>query len=77
MNKLDIDLKRGLLGIASDLKWSAVELSRIAERLRLAGNEPDAQALLRMCAVFRADEDWLAGYAAEVAERGVVLGKVD
>ena len=27
------DLKRDLQGIASDLKWSAVELKRIAERL--------------------------------------------
>ena len=77
MNKLDIDLKRGLLGIASDLKWSAVELSRIAARLRLAGNEPDAQALLRMCAVFRADEDRLAGYMDEIAERGIVRGKAE
>lgn len=60
------DLKRDLQGIASDLKWSAVELMRIAERLSLAGNEADAQAVLRMCTVFHADEDRLAGYAEEV-----------
>jgi hypothetical protein len=77
LNKLDIDLKRDLQGIASDLKWSAVELSRVAERLRLAGNEPDAQALLRMCAVFRVDEERLAGYVDEIAERGIVRGKTE
>lgn len=60
------DLKRDPQGIASDLKWSAVELMRIAERLSLAGNEADAQAALRMCNVFHAGEDKLAGYAAEV-----------
>jgi len=60
------DLKRDLQGIASDLKWSAVELMRIAERLSLAGNEADAQAALRMCTVLHAGEDKLAGYADEV-----------
>ncbi len=66
LTKPNQDLKRDLQGIASDLKWSAVELMRIAERLSLAGNEVDAQAVLRMCTVFHADEDRLAGYADEV-----------
>ena len=66
LNKPNQDLKRDLQGIASDLKWSAVELMRIAERLSLAGNEADAQAALKMCTVFHADEDRLAGYADEV-----------
>lgn len=77
LSKPNQDLKRDLQGIASDMKWSAVELSRIAERLRLAGNEPDAQALLRMCAVFRADEDRLAGYVDEIAERRIGRGKAE
>lgn len=51
LNKPEQNLKRDLQGIASDLKWSAVELMRIAERLSLAGNEADAQAVLRMCTV--------------------------
>lgn len=29
---------RDLVGISSDLKWSSVELSRIADRLEAAGN---------------------------------------
>ena len=66
LTKPSQDLKRYLQGIASDLKWSAVELMRIAERLSLARNEADAQAVLRMCTVLHADEDRLAGYADEV-----------
>ena len=66
LTKPNQDLKRDLQGIASDLKWSAVELLRVAERLSLAGNEADAQAVLRMCTVFHADEDRLAGYADAV-----------
>lgn len=71
LTKPNQDLKRDLQGIASDLKWSAVELMRIAERLSLAGNEADAQAVLRMCNVFHDGEDRLVGYAAEV-EIGLV-----
>ena len=67
LNKEEQDLKRDLQGIASDLKWSAVELTRIAERLSQSGNDLDAQAVLRMCAVFQAGEDRLAGYAVEIA----------
>jgi hypothetical protein len=71
LTKPNQDLKRDLQGIASDLKWSAVELLRIAERLSQAENEADAQAVLRMCTVFQAGEDRLVGYAAEV-EIGLV-----
>ena len=66
LDKPNQDLKRDLQGIASDLKWSAVELMRIAERLSLAGNEADAQAVLKMCTVFHDGEDRLVGYADEV-----------
>ena len=45
LTKPNQDLKRDLQGVASDLKWSAVEMMRIAERLSLAGNEADAQAV--------------------------------
>lgn len=69
------DLKRDLQGIASDLKWSAVELKRIAERLSQSGHEADAQAVLKMCAVFHAGEDRLAGYADEV-KAGMVVRKM-
>ena len=51
LNKPEQDLKRDLQGVASDLKWSAVELMRVAERLSQAGNEADAQAVLRISAL--------------------------
>lgn len=66
--------KRDLQGISSDLKWSAVDLKRIAERLSQSGHEVDAQAVLKMCAVLHADEDRLAGYAAEIAGGRIVRG---
>lgn len=71
LNKPEQDRKRDLQGIASDLKWSAVELKRIAERLSQSGHEADAQAVLKMCTVFQAGEDRLAGYADEV-KAGVI-----
>ena len=75
LNKPEQDLKRDLQGIASDLKWSTVELMRIAERLSLAGNEADAQAVLRMCQIFQTDEDRLTAYADEVKAGRIVRGK--
>ena len=75
LTKPNQELKRDLQGIASDLKWSAVELKRIAERLSQSGHEADAQAVLKMCTVFQAGEDRLAGYAAEIAGARIVWGK--
>lgn len=75
-NKLEQDLKRDLQGVASDLKWSAVELMRIAERLSLASNEPDAQAIMRMITIFHNDEDRLTAYTDEVKMGRIVRGGV-
>ncbi|CAE6906198.1 conserved protein of unknown function [Pseudomonas marincola] len=75
LNKPEQELKRDLQGIASDLKWSAVELMRIAERLSQAGNEADAQAVLKMCAVFNAAEDKLAVLVQDVNEERIVRAK--
>ena len=66
LSQPDQNLKRDLQGIASDLKWSAVELKRIAERLSQSGHEADAQAVLKMCTVFHAGEDRLTIYSNEV-----------
>ena len=71
------DLKRDLQGIASDLKWSAVELKRIAERLSQSGHEAGAQALLKMCTVFHAGEDRLVGYADEVKAGNIKRSKLE
>jgi hypothetical protein len=59
-------LRRDLQGVASDLRWSSVELLRIAQQLRLAGNDVDAQATQKLCELFQGDEERLAGYAEEV-----------
>ncbi|PKH18828.1 hypothetical protein [Pseudomonas fluorescens] len=74
LTKPNQDLKRDLQGVASDLKWSAVELMRIAERLSLAGNEADAQGALRMCTIFHAGEDKLVGYADQVKAGRILRG---
>jgi len=65
-------LRRDLQGVAADLKWSAVELVRIAERLSQAGNEPDAQALHRMIAVFQREEGRLSTILNEIAAGRIV-----
>ncbi|MCP1510986.1 hypothetical protein [Pseudomonas rhodesiae] len=72
LTKPNQDLKRDLQGVASDLKWTAVELMRIAERLSLAGNDAGAQAVLKMCAVLHADEDRLTSYADEVKAGSII-----
>ncbi|BCS45181.1 hypothetical protein ALQ89_00486 [Pseudomonas amygdali pv. tabaci] len=51
-----------------------MDLLRIVERLILAGNEPDAQAILKMIILFQADEDKLAGYVDEV-KAGMIIRK--
>lgn len=65
LDKSSKELRRNLQGLASDLKWSAVELKRIAERISLTGNDADAQAVLRMCRIFQDGEERLTGYAEE------------
>ncbi|MCQ3032535.1 hypothetical protein NLO88_17930 [Pseudomonas syringae] len=62
---------RDLVGISSDLKWSSVELSRIADRLEAAGNSADAQAILRMIQVFQDGEKRLALIANTVKSGAV------
>lgn len=47
LNESEQALRRDLQGLASDLRWSAVELLRVAEQLRRTGNEIDAQAVQR------------------------------
>ncbi|MFS1289416.1 hypothetical protein ACLRDI_17030 [Pseudomonas piscis] len=66
LNDVEQSLRRDLQGTASDLRWSAVELRRIAELLRQAGNGADAEALVRMCRLFQDDEERLVAYADEV-----------
>ena len=65
-------LRRDLQGLAADLKWSAVELVRIAYRLSQAGNEPDAQALHHMIAMFQREESKLSSIVTEIVAGRIV-----
>ncbi|MGH8386066.1 MAG: hypothetical protein ACRESJ_11305 [Pseudomonas sp.] len=75
LNEDEQALRRDLQGLASDLRWSAVELLRIAEQLRQAGNEVDAQAVQRLCDLFQGDEQRLLGYAEEVKAKVISRNK--
>jgi len=71
LNESENELRRDLQSVASDLRWSAVELLRLADQLKLAGNDVDAQAVLRLCDLFQGDEQRLAGYAEEVKAKAI------
>jgi len=77
LNESEQDLRRDLQGIASDFRWSIVDLTQIAKRLSDAGNEADAQAVLRMCRVFQAGEERLIAYADEVKARAIHRTKAE
>jgi len=66
LSKLNQELHADLIGAAADMKWFAVDLLRIAERLNLAGNEVDAQAVMRITMTFVGNEERLNAYADEV-----------
>jgi hypothetical protein len=65
-------IRRDLQGISSDLKWSSVELSRIAGRLEAAGNSADAQAIQRMMQIFQEGEVRLNHIAGMVSDENLV-----
>lgn len=75
LNESENELRRDLQSVASDLRWSAVELLRLADQLRQAGNDVDAQSVLRLCDLFQGDEQRLAGYAEEVKSRAISRNK--
>jgi hypothetical protein len=75
LNESENELRRDLQSVASDLRWSAVELLRLADQLKLSGNDVDAQAVLRLCDLFQGDEQRLAGYAEEVKAKAISRNK--
>ena len=60
------ELRRDLQAIVSHLRWSAVEMQEIAQRLVESGNKVDAQKLTRMCKEFEDSETRLNAYATEI-----------
>lgn len=59
------ELRRDLKQAAALLKWSGVDLLKMAIRLSEAGFESDARELLTIIANFPNAEDKLEGYAEE------------
>ena len=76
LNESENELRRDLQSVASDLRWSAVELLRLADQLKQAGNDGDAQAVMRLCDLFQGDEQRLAGYAEEVKAKAISRNKL-
>ncbi|MEB0227674.1 hypothetical protein [Pseudomonas sp. 10S4] len=75
LNEFEQELQRDLQSVESNLRWSAVELLRLAEQFRLAGNEVDAQVALRLREVLQGDEERLKSYADEVKARHISRAK--
>lgn len=66
LTKPNQELCRDLKAAAATLKWSGVDLMKMAIRLSEAGFEADARELLTTIGSFPDAEDKLAGYAEEV-----------
>lgn len=66
LTKPSQQLRRDLKEAAALLKWSGVDLMKMAIRLSEAGFEADARELLTIIGSFPDVEDKLAGYADEV-----------
>ncbi|MFL1527870.1 hypothetical protein [Pseudomonas sp. O230] len=77
LTKPSEDLRRDLKEVAALLKWSGVDLMKMAIRLSEVGLEDDARKLLTIIDGFPDAEDRLAGYAEDVKVGRIVRGKAD
>lgn len=75
LTKPNQQLRRDLKEAAALLKWSGVDLMKMAIRLSEAGFESDARELLTIIGSFPDAEDKLAGYADEVKAGRIVRGR--
>jgi hypothetical protein len=66
LTKPNQDLRRDLKQAAALLKWSGVDLLQVATKLSEAGQENDAQELMRIAVSFQETEDRLMLLADEV-----------
>lgn len=71
LTKPNQQLRRDLKEAAALLKWSGVDLMKMAIQLSEAGLEADARELLMIIDGFPDTEDRLAGYAEEVKARKI------
>ncbi|MDD0974793.1 hypothetical protein [Pseudomonas fontis] len=75
LTKPNQQLRRDLKEAAALLKWSGVDLMKMAVRLSEAGFESDARELLTIISGFPDVEDKLTGYADEVKAGRIGRGK--
>ena len=66
LTKPNQNLRRDLKQAAALLKWSGVDLLQVATKLSEAGQENDAQELMRIAVSFQETEDRLMLLADEV-----------
>lgn len=77
LTKPDQQLRRDLKEAATLLKWSGVDLMKMAVRLSEAGFESDARELLTIISGFPDVEDKLVGYADEVRDQRITREKLE
>ncbi|MEO8646042.1 hypothetical protein [Pseudomonas sp.] len=77
LTKPNQELRRDLKEAAALLKWSGVDLMKMAIWLSETGLEDDARELLTIIDGFPDAEDKLAGYAEEVKVGSIVRGKTE
>ncbi|UOK36339.1 hypothetical protein MJP36_17685 [Pseudomonas palleroniana] len=72
LTKPNQQLRRDLKEAAALLKWSGVDLMQAAVKLSEAGQEDDAQELIKIATRFQVVEDLMAGYADEVKAGDII-----
>ena len=77
LTKPNQELRHDLKEVAALLKWSSVDLMKMAVRLSEAGLESDAREILTITLGFPDAEDKLSGYADEVKSGRIARGNVE
>ncbi len=77
LTKPNQQLRRDLKEISALLKWSSVDLMKMAIRLSDAGLEEDARELLTIISAFPDAEDRLVEYVGEVKAGRILRAKAE
>ncbi|MNP12780.1 hypothetical protein D3C76_1050310 [compost metagenome] len=71
------ELRHDLKQAADLLKWSSLDLYKAVKRMVEAGNEAEAEELMRIAQALQETEDKLTEYADEVRVGRIVRGKAE
>ncbi len=71
------ELRHDLKQAADLLKWSSLDLYKAVKRMVEAGNEVEAEELMRIAQALQETEDKLTEYADEVRVGRIVRGKAE